>query len=68
MSFTSASIKDSLKRIEAKLDKLIEDKTVTVEVNTPVNQQADTSLTAMQARMANARAARKVNTGQGGRG
>lgn len=64
-----AQIKDSLRRIEEKLDRLLEQKQETK--TTPViadNQVLVPGPMTMEERMAKARAARKVNTGEEGRG
>lgn len=60
MSMSQAYIKDALKRIEEKLDRLLEEQAL-VTPNVP-------ELTEAQIKMAKVRAARKVNTGEGGRG
>lgn len=64
MSFQAAKINDALKRIEAKLDRLLGEPDTS---KTAIEVQAE-RLTENQIKMAKVRAARKVNTGQGGRG
>jgi hypothetical protein len=57
-----AKIKDTLVRIEAKVDELLE-----AEKEKPQQVNEEKQMTSAE-RMAHARSFRKVNTGEGGRG
>lgn len=69
MSFQAAKINDALKRIEGKLDQLLSEKESVGKMNVKVNEEGNfEKMTENQIKMAKVRAARKVNTGQAGRG